>query len=67
MLSVEEDCECQSCEVKVASLQLLCALSGLIHQILSYIHQFNTSTFFSVWTWAGGCSNERPALQFRAR
>lgn len=27
------------------ALHLLCALRGLIHQILSYIRQFNTSTF----------------------
>lgn len=29
--------------VEVVALPLLCALHGLIHQILSYIHQFNTS------------------------
>lgn len=32
------------CGVEVAALPPLCALRGLIQQILSYIHQFNTST-----------------------
>lgn len=38
----DRDCECRSGRVEVAGL--LCALCEPIHQILSYVHQFNTST-----------------------